>query len=107
MSREKTLQAILSSDAYWGRTYGGGSRSSSWPECGAIPVDNSPAFPNSSFETADDLTEDTVVVYHVNEEGHVEVLSRDRVGEESLESFKARVAVVLGETALPPALEES
>jgi hypothetical protein len=96
MSREETLRSILSMEAYWGSPRGG-SWSDHGPGRGML---------SSPFETANDLTEDTAVVYHVDEEGYIEVLSRDRNAEESLESFKARVALVLGETTVTPTLEE-
>ncbi len=103
----RSLESILDSSFHWGLPLSNYGRGSSWPECGAIPRDNSSVFPDSTFETPDDLTEDTVAVYHFDDEKGLEVLYRDRTdGGESLEDFKSRVAVVLGKTLHPQVLED-
>lgn len=107
MDKEESLQSkSLRSEAFWDIDYGRGLRSSSWPECGALPTDYSPVFPNSHFETVDEIDEEVGTV-DIFIEGQLHSLYRDEASGESLADFRARVAIVLGETALPPALEES
>ena len=97
------LSKVLDAESFWYTP-----TNTSWPECGAISRDDRSVLLESTYMTSDDLTEDTVALYHVDEKGHVEVVYRDRsIGGESLEHFKSRVAVVLDSRTTTPQTSES